>query len=345
LMVLDIDEDHSYPKWVAMGEEWDDLLSTSDEQELFLGSDWLQAWWEAFGEGRKLHVVTAREGGELVGAVPLMTTKIGKLVKITIEEFIGTGPSDRLGAFTRNGDARIQKALWNHIVDAKDFDIIDLRDMRDDCTTAKVVRDVLKGADFENSTNPWIPIHGTYGDYLRELSSNYRHSISRSWNRLKDDHKASIEVLTEPEQMVEGMRTLVALSEMRWKGRGISTLDDKRMRTFLERALRPLSQKGEVVFHVLNATGKPIAITLGFITSNRYLFYLSGFDPEYQSYGPGRSLLVKILEDCYARGLKEMDLLRGEEEYKFKFKPQQRLLLRCRYGKGVKANLSERMKR
>ncbi|MDD1755399.1 MAG: GNAT family N-acetyltransferase [Methanomassiliicoccales archaeon] len=344
-MVLDIDDCHSYPKWVAMGEEWDALLSESDEQDIFLGSEWLQAWWEIFGEGRRLHIVTAREKGVLVGAAPLMTTRIGKLVKITIEEFIGTGPSDRLGAFAGKGDTRVQKVLWKHIMDLKDYDILDLRDMREDCTTAKVVRDVLAGADCETTASPWIPIHGAYDDYLRGLSSNYRHSIARSWTRLKEEHEASIEVLTEPERMQEGMRTLIALSEMRWEGRGTSILDDDKMRTFLERALDRLSQNGQAIFHVLQASGTPIAITLGFITSNRYLYYLSGFDPQYQSYGPGRSLLVKVLEDCYARGLGEMDLLRGGEEYKYKFKPQQRRLLHCRYGRGVKANISERMGR
>jgi CelD/BcsL family acetyltransferase involved in cellulose biosynthesis len=344
-MVLDIDESHSYPKWVAMGEEWDALLGESDEQDIFLGSVWLQTWWEVFGEGRGLHIVTAREKGELVGAVPLMTTKIGKLVKISIEEFIGTGPSDRLGALARNGDANVQMALWKHIMDLKDYDILDLRDMREDCTTAKVVRDVLAGADCETDDSPWIPIHGAYDDYLKRLSSNYRHSIARSWTRLKEEHEASIEVLTEPERMQEGMRTLIALSEMRWKGRGASILDDGRMKTFLEKAVQRLSQNGQVIFHVLRASGTPIAITLGFITSNRYLYYLSGFDPAYQSYGPGRSLLVKVLEDCYARRLSEMDLLRGGEDYKYKFKPEQRMLLHCRYGRGVKANISERMGR
>jgi len=341
-MALEIDEVRSYSKWVGMREEWDRLLGKSDEDDVFLTSDWLQTWWQVYGGGRRLSIIIAREQGELVGVAPLMTTKIGKIVKLSVVEFIGTGQSDRLGSFAKEGDVRIHSALWDHVNGMKEWDVLDLRDMREDFASARSVKEAFRAAEFEVSVDLWIPMRGTYKEYLVGLSSSFRHGITRSWAKL-DGLAANIDVITEPERMNEGFETLVGLSMRRWNGRGTSTLADVRMRTFLEGAVARLCAKGEVVFHVLNASNEPIAITLGFLHAKRYLYYLSGLNPDYKGFGPGKSLLMKIVQDCYERDLEEMDLLRGGEEYKFKFNPQERHLVRCRYGKGVKASLSEKM--
>lgn len=341
-MGIEIDEVSSASKWEEMHIEWEVLLHASDEDDVFLSYDWLRSWWDVYGEGRKLLIITAREKGELVGVAPLMVSTLGKLVKFHIAEFIGTGPSDRLGALAKAGRQEVLGAIWKHLEEESRWDALDLRDVRDGASTAKALRSSFPNAEMETGVDPYIPLVGSYEDYVKGLSSNFRHSIIRSWKRLTEDHSARLEVLSSPGDMTRGFKTLLGLNALRWQDIGTSTLESAQMRQFLERAVRVLSPKGQIVFHTLLASDMAISVTLGFHYSGRYLYYLSGFNPEYQNYGPGRSLLVKIVEDSYARGLTEMDLLRGGEDYKYKFNPVERQLLRIRTkGRGFKGSLSD----
>ena len=341
-MGIEIDELCSASKWEATREEWDMLLHTSDEDDIFLSYEWLRSWWDIYGEGRKLHIITARDDGELVGAAPLMVSTLGKIVKFRIIEFVGTGPSDRLAALAKKGREEVLGSIWKHLEKECKWDVLDLRDVREGESTARALRSSFPSAEIETSVDPYIPLVGSYEDYVKGLSSNFRHNIVRSWKRLTDDHSARLEILGSPGEMERGFKTLLGLNALRWKDIGTSTLESEQMRQFLDKALRALSPKGQVVFHVLLASDMAISVTLGFHYSGRYLYYLSGFNPEFHNYGPGRSLLAKIVEDSYSRGLTEMDLLRGGEDYKFKFNPKERNLLRVRTsGKGFKGSLSD----
>ncbi|MCU0861577.1 MAG: hypothetical protein MUE65_04590, partial [Methanomassiliicoccales archaeon] len=90
-MALTFDEVTSLSKWEGMREEWTVLQRSCDEDDVFLTFEWLHGWWRSYGEGRRLRLVVAREEGRLVGVAPLMVSSIGKLVKLRIAEFLGTG--------------------------------------------------------------------------------------------------------------------------------------------------------------------------------------------------------------------------------------------------------------
>src|SRR5438093_10865368 len=56
----------------AIADEWDRLVKRADVDCVFLSHAWLRTWWELFGQGRRLHVITLRAAGELVAAAPMM---------------------------------------------------------------------------------------------------------------------------------------------------------------------------------------------------------------------------------------------------------------------------------
>jgi CelD/BcsL family acetyltransferase involved in cellulose biosynthesis len=89
---------------------------------------------------------------------------------------------------------------------------------------------------------------------------------------------------------------------------------------FLGKAVKELARTNNVVFTKLDAGDRTVATQLGFEHRDRYLFYLSGLDPALSDYSPGTLLMGKVIEECYRRGLKEVDMLRGGEDYKYRFK-------------------------
>ena len=55
----------------GLHDAWNGLLRSSASDCVFLTHEWLSSWWRHLAEGRRLHVIVAREKGELIGILPL----------------------------------------------------------------------------------------------------------------------------------------------------------------------------------------------------------------------------------------------------------------------------------
>lgn len=344
-MALEVDEIGSLSKLERRGAQFEEVFAASDERDIFTSLSWLTAWWRTYGEGRKMRVLEISEHGSPVGYAPLMSTTIGKVLRLSILEFIGTGQSDRLGILAVDGRKDVHSAAWKHMRESGRWDTIDLRDMREDGSTVAALLEGMPEAEKETTRAPFIPILGEHRDYLSGLSSNARHNLGRLWHRLVEEKGARVEAFRDPSDMDFCYRTLLELNAMRWKTIGVSTLAADDMKAFVRLVLQEHARKGQVVFHMILVKDAPIAITYGFAFDNRYLYYLSGFNPEYSTYGPGKVLLSKIIEYCYAEGFNEMDLLRGDEPYKYSFNPIDRTMYRVKVsGKGLKGSISDHLR-
>lgn len=340
-MALEVNELTSLAALERRGPQYEEVFAHSDEKDIFIGLQWIANWWRVYGEGRKMLVLEVLENGRPVGYAPFMMSSIGKLLRVRILEFIGTGPSDRLGILAEDGRSEVHEAIWKYLDSDSRWDTMDLRDMREDGSTAGIMIEHFPNAQKEISMAPFIPLLGEHKDYLSSLTGNVRHSLNRLWRRLSQDHDAKFASYHAPEDMDFCYRTLLELNAMRWKTIGTSTLESVQMKEFVRRTVQTHAPKGQIAFHMLHVRGVPIAITYGFVFQNRYLYYLSGFNPEYSNYGPGKSLLSKIIEDCYARGYDEVDFLRGGEQYKYSLNPINRSMFRVKLeNKGLKGRLS-----
>ena len=56
------------PEWTRLAEQW-------AVDPMFLSHTWFRTWWESFGRGKELHIVTVRDRGELVAVAPMMRTR------------------------------------------------------------------------------------------------------------------------------------------------------------------------------------------------------------------------------------------------------------------------------
>jgi CelD/BcsL family acetyltransferase involved in cellulose biosynthesis len=68
-------------------------------------------------------------------------------------------------------------------------------------------------------------------------------------------------------------------------------------------------------------------------------YYLAGLDPKYASYSVGNLIIKYLLEICIDKGLKEYDMLRGDEPYKYQWTRNYRRNLEIRL---ISANLLSR---
>jgi CelD/BcsL family acetyltransferase involved in cellulose biosynthesis len=246
-----------------------------------------------------------------------MVSELGSLVKLKKLEFLATGPSDSLGMVAENGRQDVIRALVEAARQDIKWDVAELKDMKEGGPTATQVLAAFDGAEVSTEKVPYIPVSGDFKGYLAALSQNTRHNMMRTMRRNFDDLNSAFVRYVGPEEVQTGMENLFELHGLRWADKGEDSAFTDRAMAFVKDAAAALSQRSVPVVHALVTKQGPTSMSLGFEYGNRYLYYLSGLDPRYSKYGPGRCLLSKIIEEAHARGLAEVDLLRGDEEYKY----------------------------
>jgi CelD/BcsL family acetyltransferase involved in cellulose biosynthesis len=318
-MVLEIKEIRSRDEFDLAEKDWNEVLRTSGEDDVFLRMEWLVAWWDAFGKNKKMLVLEVLDEGRVVGFAPFMISR-RRLPPVKKIEFIATGPSDRGAILAEHGRKDVHLAIWKHVMKRKGWDAIELREMNLDGPTASNLRHFFPSAEYGTSISPCVTISGTYEDYLDRLEKKNRHGLRRSWRRLSEKHDVTFGWKRGADLKDEYYQDFIRLGKARWEGSGTeSVLKYPDMVSFLGRAIASLSEEGITTFHYLEEGRRTIAIGLGFLYRQRYLCYLSGFDSEFATYSPGSLLVAKVIEMCHHMGLKEVDLLRGSEAYKYRF--------------------------
>jgi CelD/BcsL family acetyltransferase involved in cellulose biosynthesis len=285
-MGIEIEEVRTIDRLHRLASEWDAILKSSGDDPIFLGLPWLRSWWSIFGENRELMVLHAIENGHSVGFAPFMVSERGRLSCWRKMEFIGSGPSDRLAIIAKDGRLDVHRAFWDHIKQRDDWDVVELREMTAGGPTETVVRECYPTAEYVRILSPHIILNGNYQDYLSGLSKNMRYNLGRNRRKL-EDAGAVFRTLRSPQEVSEGVHYLRKLSEARWDI--ASVLRIPHMVEFIELAAEALAREGQIVFHTIDLGGEPIAITMGFEADHRYMYYLSGFDPEHSRRRPVRS--------------------------------------------------------
>jgi CelD/BcsL family acetyltransferase involved in cellulose biosynthesis len=112
----------------ALEEEWEDLYRNSPLATPFQSWAWLYSWWEFYGKGYELRLVTIRCDGLLVGLMPLMLQRRGGFGRLL---FIGTGPTDYQDILARKGwESRVSEAGVRALRQMAGWQVADLQQLR-----------------------------------------------------------------------------------------------------------------------------------------------------------------------------------------------------------------------
>jgi CelD/BcsL family acetyltransferase involved in cellulose biosynthesis len=115
------------------------------------------------------------------------------------------------------------------------------------------------------------------------------------------------------------------LHQRRWRKLGYPGLfADARFRAFQESVARAFHRNGWLRVSRADAGGECVAVRLSYAHNGRLYDYLSGFDDAAPAAKrrPGLALLFAQMDEAYAEGIRTIDLLRGDEPYKFELTDQ-----------------------
>lgn len=318
--------------------EWRELLEDSSADCIFLSWEWLYTWWQHLAAERRLHLVTVRRGGRLMGVAPLAVRprQPQRLFPFHALEFLGTGSvgSDYLDFIVRRGEeAAVTDALADSFADSElmlELSQVKLSSTRVGEFAARLADQGWFATQTVTDICPYVDLAGhDWDSYIAGLGKAHRYNVRRRLRNLESSFAVDWEQVSSEESRQRCFRTLLELHNMRWATRqGSDALHHQGLVEFHEEWTRLALERGWLRLCVLSLDREPAAAVYGLRYGDVFHFYQSGFDPAYSSHSVGLAALAMSMRGAIEEGAGEYDLLHGDESYKFLWTKQGRDLSR-----------------
>jgi CelD/BcsL family acetyltransferase involved in cellulose biosynthesis len=306
-------------EFTALEEAWEELYWQDPLATPFQSWAWLYSWWESYGGGYGLRIITLRNAeGLLVGLLPLMLRRnrlgFGRLM------FLGTGMSDRLDVLVRRGwEAEVAKAAAGAIQSLGDWHVADLWDLRPVSATWEV---------FGGWSGPRTRLPVTrcpavdarpWEDLVASLSKNNRSTVRRTLRRAEADGVRA--ELAGREEAGQAARRMVALHREAWQGRDIGPEHlTRRFETCLEAASSRMTARGLGGVREFRRDGEVIAAHLLLFGKDFTGEHITGASQEtLKRYQVSTLMTHDAFNAALQRNSSYLDLGRGVEPYKLRW--------------------------
>jgi CelD/BcsL family acetyltransferase involved in cellulose biosynthesis len=303
--------------------EWENLLSISPVNSLFLTPQWQEVWWEAFGVNRGMagfYVRTpdgvaaiaslAREGDTL--------SFVGNQDTFDYNDFlVSPGFEDH---FYHSLLHRLGEQSWN---------TLELCSLVESSPTLTFLPDAARQHGYQveveqEDVTSGIGLPQTWDQYLLLLSKKDRHELRRKFRRLESATEWRWYSLTEADEVAARVGDFVSL--MRQSRPDKDEYMTAARERFFHQMARRMAEEGLLRLYFMEIDNQPVATSLCFDYASSRLLYNSGYNPEYGYYSVGLLLNALCLKEAIEQKLVYFDFLRGPESYKKDLGGQQRNL-------------------
>lgn len=321
------DEHNDFETW------WNRLLANSLDNHPFLTYEWLTLWWKHFGNGKELKLFTLENEGKVSLVVPVMYSTCKVLgSKRTKVEFVASGDSDYQSFIVTNFQeaAKGMNQLIEDIMeDSNDADCVTFNEVPEDSVTAKLLEDIeakcVGTSHSATSSCPYVALPNNYEIYSQTLGSNMRRNLKVWEKQALKDYRVEFVKYDEIGTVDEGMKIFFNLHQKRQVVKGnFGVFSSDYQKSFHEELANAFAKKGWLDLFFLTFNDKPVSAIYSYEYNGKLFAYLCGFDPEYAKYRPGHLAFKNLIKYGIDKKLKEVDFLRGDEEYKSRWRAQVR---------------------
>jgi hypothetical protein len=329
-------------------QDWKALAEKSD-QHMYMFPDWAGSWWEHFGQNKKrsLHIITVHDNGKLVAIFPFfkgITTIAGKVIEQRLQ-LIGSGGnrneqwgfSDNYGIsdfldFIVDPDynepiADLFITLLSHS-ELSSHRII-LHHVRDDSYIKKFIYPSLLKKKWpvkieKSDICPYIDLTQTDNllTFVEQCKSNARRRFRQIFRAEGPDNEYVFEEAKSLSEIEEMTNNLMRLHQKRWNEIGFpGAFYDQRFRKFFIGIVFNAHKKNQLWIKQAVDSQGVCAVRILFLWNRRYYDFMSGYDDDSPSARnrPGIALLLNLINDSFGKNVTIIELLRGNEGYKYDF--------------------------
>jgi CelD/BcsL family acetyltransferase involved in cellulose biosynthesis len=308
--------------------DWDRLAHGS----VMRGFSWQAAWWDAYRDSCKLHVLVAYRDDRICGLLPLSETYSAWTGRTLV--FIGSGKvcSDDLGILVDEIERdEVADAFATFLVESKNccrWDHLNLDGIREsDLGMLRFGRmlKLLNGAEIEYKASPncWVAsLEGGEEAYRKRLSKRARKILSEAFEEVESG-RSQFEVAQTLPQAHAFAKEIERMHQSRWKERGIQgCFTEHGFTDFLQHAIERLwhdpveGVQQRILISLLRIDGNCAAGSICIRDRESMMVYLTGMDPDFSEQRPGWQVNACSIHHAIQTGCLRYDLLRGDEDYK-----------------------------
>ena len=288
----------------GVAEDWDDLWRRSDVTMPTLCAEPAASWIETFARGRQARILTVRQGGRLVGALPIIGRKLRRTVPV------GDVP---LNQWSANGDllidekadaAAVALCLAEAMCDLP-WPLLWFQMVPWQASKWMILAEQLAGLDAQVDTSTGFEVARTSLDrpfdaYFADRPKNLRRSIRKDLKRLEGEGRVELRLLEglQPEDVESPLRQAFAIEDSGWKGEaGTSVFRSKGVFEFYLGQAMHFARRGVLRLAFLECNEKAIAFEVGWIAKGVYHSFKVGYDENYRKFGPGHLLRYRLIEE------------------------------------------------
>jgi CelD/BcsL family acetyltransferase involved in cellulose biosynthesis len=316
---------------------WNALVEQSIADTPFSRYEYLSEWWKTLGGGEwknpQLVLVSASEGGSLMGIAPLFLHEYDGQQTLLLVGSIEI--SDYLDLIVREADLpRFLPALLDFLASSlpEAWSALDWYNLPDTSPTLPALKAEAEKRGWTchqevYRPTPRIPLNGSFEDYLSRIDKKQRHEIRRKMRRAAESGRVRFYVVDKNADIEPELESFFHLM-VQDPNKALFLRDV--MRDQMSRSIRVAHEYGYLWLGFLEVDGVRAAASLNFDYKNKLWGYNSGVSRDFMELSPGWVLLAHVIQWCCENGRYEFDFMRGDEEYKYRFGGVNRYVMRAR---------------
>ncbi len=292
--------------------DWNDLLLQSTAASHMLSYPWISAYLET-----KVCVpdetwicLFAYERKKLIGVLPLVIKK--KFSFLTMSILIFETPYDvfhtsSVDCLTMQGHEDVLELfidyLW-HIPRA--FPFVHIKKIPGHSPSMIYLKNTEKKVCIiaeKSGTERFLPISGTYDDYISKLSPKFKKELRRRNRRLNELEDINFLLRENKRSVNENIKRLLDIEAKGWKGRAKTCAKARKGDVDLHTiGIKRLNRYGWMEWDFLEVKNKTIAVFSSSRINSIIYGMKIGFDEDFSFYTPGNLLFMRMIQYAFDSG-------------------------------------------
>jgi CelD/BcsL family acetyltransferase involved in cellulose biosynthesis len=312
-----------------LASEWNPLLQRSRSDSIFMTWEFMDTWWDVYGERFSPLVLVARDRDRVCGVAPLMVSRgegpVGSQLRCL--EYCGQGTDvtpEHMDFFVQPGrEDEITTAFCHHLLRDKRsrWDWLNLKFMLTSSPNFQSLLRAFKRAGIRLEVTEELPCpfvqtqDMTWPEFLARKSRNFRKHLRNMKRRLRRLGDVCLRLVGQHLDLDRAFDRLVELNRSRWGEAGESFRSTDYTR-FHRQLCRRFLDRGWLLLSELHVGGTAVASQYDFCYGGKIWGNQGGWRPDWATLRVGNIMLGEIVALTMELGYREYDFLGGDDEYK-----------------------------
>jgi CelD/BcsL family acetyltransferase involved in cellulose biosynthesis len=297
--------------------EWQDLYRRVGGG-IFGNFDTFRLWWKNLGQEDKfgLHVAIARSAsGELKALLPLV---VRRRFFFRILEWAGQEVFDGNDILAENNEDA--QTLWRFVCSSGQYDVAAIKDVQQKALSLSPLASLLRLR--RQHKNYFLTLNDSSGDdWYAAQPRKFRNDMRRKLKKMETLGPIAFHVHRKGEPVPTSVIDALFEQKKAWVAshNHDSVFLHPKMKPFLHDLASYAAGEGTLYLAWMSCDNKIAGCHMGFIRNEILQLYICSYDSAFAYYSPGNFMMIETIKTAIDAKLIELDLMRGEEDYKHHF--------------------------